>query len=200
MEIFRTQLRAILRAAHFGPVKLLLPMLGQVNDIVRTRALIAQCQYELESEGIPCGKNLPLGGMIEVPAAAIMAPILARELDFLSIGTNDLTQYTLAVDRGNEWLDDWYNPLHPAVLTLIAQTIDAGKAAGKPVSLCGEMAGEARYTRLLLALGLTDFSMHPRVLLEVHEAVSQCDFRRLRLLKSEILSGEHEDVLRLVAD
>lgn len=200
LEIFRTQLRAILRAAHFGPVKLLLPMLGQVNDIVRTRALIAQCQYELESEGIPCGKNLPLGGMIEVPAAAIMAPILARELDFLSIGTNDLTQYTLAVDRGNEWLDDWYNPLHPAVLTLIAQTIDAGKAAGKAVSLCGEMAGEARYTRLLLALGLTDFSMHPRVLLEVHEAVSQCDFRRLRLLKSEILSGEHEDVLRLVAD
>jgi phosphoenolpyruvate-protein phosphotransferase (PTS system enzyme I) len=199
-EIFRTQLRAILRAAHYGPVRLLLPMLAQVSDIVRTRALIAECQYELESQGVPCGKNLPLGGMIEVPAAAINAHILARELDFLSIGTNDLTQYTLAVDRGNEWLEDWYDPLHPAVLTLIAQTIDAGKAAGKSVSLCGEMAGEARYTRLLLALGLTDFSMHPRVLLEVHEAVSQSDFRRLSQFKQEILSGEHENVLKLIAD
>jgi phosphoenolpyruvate-protein phosphotransferase (PTS system enzyme I) len=199
-EMFRAQLRAILRAAHYGPVKLLLPMLGQVSDIVRTRALIAESQFELENDGIACGKNLPLGGMIEVPAAAITAHILARELDFLSIGTNDLTQYTLAVDRGNEWLEDWYNPLHPAVLQLISQTIDAGKAAGKPVSLCGEMAGEARYTRLLLALGLTDFSMHPRVLLEVHEAISRCDFRRLGQFKHDILSGEHDDVLRLLAD
>lgn len=199
-EIFRTQLRAILRAAHFGPVRILLPMLGQVSDVLRTRALIAECQYELESEGIECGKNLPLGGMIEVPAAAIIAGTLARELDFLSIGTNDLTQYTLAVDRGNEWLDDWYQPLHPAVLSLIAQTIEAGKAAGKSVSLCGEMAGEARYTRLLLALGLTEFSMHPRVLLEVQEAVSQADFRRLHQMKQDVLSGEYQDLLALLAD
>lgn len=200
LEMFRTQLRAILRAAHFGPVRILLPMLGQVSDVLRTRALIAECQYELESEGIDCGKNLPLGGMIEVPAAAIIAGSLARELDFLSIGTNDLTQYTLAVDRGNEWLDDWYQPLHPAVLCLIAQTIEAGKAAGKSVSLCGEMAGEARYTRLLLALGLTEFSMHPRVLLEVHEAVSQADFRRLNQMKQDVLSGEYHDLLALLAD
>lgn len=199
-EMFRTQLRAILRAAHFGPVRILLPMLGQVSDVLRTRALIAECQYELESEGIECGKNLPLGGMIEVPAAAIIAGSLARELDFLSIGTNDLTQYTLAVDRGNEWLEDWYQPLHPAVLCLIAQTIEAGKAAGKSVSLCGEMAGEARYTRLLLALGLTEFSMHPRVLLEVHEAVSQADFRRLNQMKQDVLSGEYQDLLALLAD
>ncbi len=199
-DSFRTQLRAILRAAAHGPVRLLLPMLGQLSDVHRVKAMLAECQYDLESQGVVCGKNLLLGGMIEVPAAAIIAPQLARELDFLSIGTNDLTQYTLAVDRCNEELEDWYNPLHPAVLQLIAQTIDAGKACGKPVSLCGEMAGESRYTRLLLALGLQDFSMHPRVLLEVHEAISLCEIKKLERMKDEVLFGEHEDILGLLAD
>jgi phosphoenolpyruvate-protein phosphotransferase (PTS system enzyme I) len=199
LALYRTQLRAILRAAAFGPVRLLLPMLGQVQDILRTRELIAECQYELESQGLRCGKNLPLGGMIEVPAAAIAAPLFARELDFMSIGTNDLTQYTLAVDRGNEKLADWYNPLHPAVLRLLAMVIDAGNAAGKTVALCGEMAGEVRYTKLLLALGLRDFSMNPRVLLEVQDAISRIDLAHLSKLRDAVLSGEHEDVLSLVS-
>ena len=199
LELFRTQLRAILRAAAFRPVRLLLPMLGQVQDVIKTRALIAECQYELEAQGLRCGKNLPLGGMIEVPAAAISAPLFARELDFMSIGTNDLTQYTLAVDRGNERLADWYNPLHPAVLRLLAMVIDAGNAANKPVALCGEMAGEVRYCKLLLALGLRDLSMNPRVILEVHDAISRVDLARISQLRSDILSGEHENVLALVA-
>jgi phosphoenolpyruvate-protein phosphotransferase (PTS system enzyme I) len=197
--LFKAQLRAILRAAAHGPVRILLPMLTNLSEVQRTRAMIAECQFELESEGVRCGRDLPLGGMVEVPAAAINAHNLARELDFLSIGTNDLTQYTLAVDRGNEWVDEWYEPLHPAVLQLMAQTIDAGIAVGKPVSLCGEMAGEAKYTRLLLALGLTDFSMHPRVLLEVHEAVSSAHQGKLRQLRDDVLSGDYEDVLKLVA-
>lgn len=200
LNIFRTQLRAALRAAALGPVRILLPMLSNARDVIRTRELIAQCQYDLESEGIACGKSLLVGGMIEVPAAAIAAALLARELDFLSIGTNDLTQYTLAVDRGNEWLNNWYEPLHIAVLRLLATVIDAGASAGKSVSLCGEMAGEVRYTPLLLALGLREFSMHPRVLLEVQEAISRCDLKRLSSMRSELLSGEHEDPLRLLAD
>jgi phosphoenolpyruvate-protein phosphotransferase (PTS system enzyme I) len=197
-DLFRTQLRAILRAGAHGPIRLLLPMLGQLGDVHRTRALLAECQFELESQGIRCARNIQVGGMIEVPAAAVAASIFARELDFLSIGTNDLTQYTLAVDRGNDKLSDWYDPLHVSVLRLLAMVFDAGNAAGKSVSLCGEMAGESSYTKLLLALGLRDFSMNPRRILEIHETIGKVELARITHLRNEILSGEHENVLALV--
>lgn len=198
-ELFRTQLRATLRAAAYGPVRLMLPMLVSVAEVLKVRQLLAECAAELEAAGVPHQAGLPLGGMIEVPAAAVTAPLLMEVLDFASIGTNDLIQYLLAVDRGNEWVTPWYDPLHPAVLRLIAGVIDAGRSAGKPVSMCGEMASEARYTRVLLALGLTEFSMHPRMLLEVKEAIMGADLTALGTRRNLVLGGGPE-LLRLLQD
>ena len=132
---------------------------------------MAETRQELRDRGLAFDEKLPIGGMIEVPAAAVCAPQFARYLDFLSIGTNDLIQYTLAIDRVDDEINYLYDPLHPAVLMLIHNTIRAGRKAGIPVSLCGEMAGDPRYTRLLLRLGLTEFSMHPTGLLEIKRAV-----------------------------
>jgi phosphoenolpyruvate-protein phosphotransferase (PTS system enzyme I) len=199
-KIFKTQLRASLRASAHGPIRLLLPMIGRLQDIAEARSVLSAAQAELTEAGIAFDPQIPLGGMIEVPAAALMARQFARALDFLSIGTNDLTQYTLAVDRGNQELASLVDPLHPAILQLIASVIAAGAAEGKAVALCGEMAGEVRYTRLLLALGLRDFSMHPRVLLEVQEVIAECSARKLTALRDEVLDGEHENVLRFLAE
>jgi phosphotransferase system enzyme I (PtsI) len=196
-ELFRTQLRAALRAAVHGPVRLMLPMLVSPSEVLKVRLLLAECVAELGDAGVEHQPRIALGGMIEVPAAAVAAPLLMDVLDFASIGTNDLIQYSLAVDRGNEWVNPWYDPLHPAILRLISWVIEAGQAAGKPVSMCGEMAGEARYTRLLLALGLTEFSMHPRVLLEVKEAIMGADLAALGAKRSVVLSAP-QDALRLL--
>jgi len=192
VDMFKAQLRAALRAATCGPLRIMLPMLIEVNEVLKVRRLLAECAAELSEQGIPHQAALPIGGMIEVPAAAIIAPQLMEVLDFASIGTNDLAQYTLAVDRGNEWVNPWYDPLHPAVLRLISMTIDAGRAAGKPVAMCGEMAGEARYTKLLLALGLREFSMHPRVLLEVKETVRSVSLADLEAKRSHVLHAPSE--------
>lgn len=182
-ELLRTQLSAALRAAEHGPVRLLLPMLTHVSEVVETRRLLDECRQRLGSQ---CA--IELGGMIEVPAAALSIDAFLDHLDFVSIGTNDLVQYTLAVDRGNQALGRWHDPLHPAVIELIARVIGAGERRRKPVSLCGEMAGETRHTNLLLALGLRDFSMHPRVLLEVKEALRGADVGQLSELRHEILN------------
>ena len=158
-------------------------------------------KQELRDRGLAFDERLPVGGMIEIPAAAVCADQFARYLDFLSIGTNDLIQYTLAIDRVDDQINYLYDPLHPAVLTLIRHTLRAGRKAGIPVSLCGEMAGDPRYTRLLLGLGLTEFSMHPSNLLEVKRAIQNSDIGELtgtiqRLLRTtdadkyaEILKG-----------
>ncbi len=200
-ELFRTQVRAILRAALEGPVLLLLPMLGGPEDVRRARTLIREAEDELRASGTPFQENVKVGGMIEVPAAALSVTRMAEMLDFLSIGTNDLVQYTLAIDRGNQGVSRWYQPMHPAVLRLISAVIDTGRAMGKPVSLCGEMAGEVRYTPLLLALGLTDFSLHPRGLLEVKEALSKLQRKPLLALKRTIIeAATAEDVAALVKD
>lgn len=197
-ELFRTQLKAALRAAVHGPVRLMLPMLVSVGEVLKVRQLLAECIDDLDRAGIRHQARLALGGMIEVPAAAVAAPALMQVLDFASIGTNDLVQYTLAVDRGNEWVSGWYDPLHPAVLRLLSWILDAGRDAGKPVAMCGEMAGEVRYTRLLLALGLTEFSMHPRVLLEVKEAVLGADLAQLQARRAAVLDAP-QDALKLLA-
>ena len=178
-ELFRTQLRALLRASAYGTIKLMLPMISNVEELLRSRALIREVMDELAARNIAFDPDIAVGAMIEVPAAALAAPLLAQHCDFFSIGTNDLIQYTLAIDRVDDEVNYLYDPLHPAVLRLIAMTIDAGRDAGIPVSMCGEMAGDARYTRLLLALGLREYSMHPSSILEIKRIVLDSDLSEL---------------------
>jgi phosphoenolpyruvate-protein phosphotransferase (PTS system enzyme I) len=185
--LFRPQLRAILRASVRGPVRLLLPMLCTLQELNQVLVLLEECKRELKQQGLKYDPALPVGAMIEVPATAICADIFARHLDFLSLGTNDLIQYTLAIDRIDDEVNYLYNPLHPAVLHLIHRTIVAGEKAGTAVSMCGEMAGDVRYTRLLLALGLRDFSMHPASLLEVKHVITSSNQQKLAGLAQQIL-------------
>jgi len=172
-ELFRPQLRAILRVSALGPVRLMIPMLTTLAELDAVLALVAQVRRELTAEGHPFDPDLPIGGMVEVPAAALCAEAFARRLDFLSIGTNDLTQYTLAVDRMDDSVSYLYDPTHPAVLRLIRMTIEAGQRTGTTVAMCGELAADPSYTRLLLGLGLREFSMQPEALLAVKEVVRQ---------------------------
>lgn len=187
--MFRTQLRAILRAAAHGPVRLMFPMLAHRLEIQQTLAQVAQARQELQAQGQPFGP-VQLGAMIEVPAAAIMVDYFLQHFDFLSIGTNDLIQYTLAIDRADEAVAHLYDPLHPAVLQLVAQVIAAGQAAGKPVCVCGEMAGDVSMTRLLLGLGLRSFSMHPAQLLAVKQEVLRADTRKLAPWVAQVLQAD----------
>jgi phosphotransferase system enzyme I (PtsI) len=189
-HIFHTQFRALLRASHYGNIKILIPMLTSLAELRQTKLLLAQAKQSLEKEQIPFNKNIELGGMIEVPAAAINAKAFARELDFLSIGTNDLTQYTLAVDRTDSSVAHLYNSLHPSVLHLIANTIIAGAKFNKTVSVCGEMAGDTQLTKLLLGMGLRQFSMHPSQVLSVKQKILQSNLDKLTKSVSRILKME----------
>ena len=186
--LFRPQLRAILRASALGNVRIMVPMLSSLNEILRVLELIEELKAELKQQGVSFDPAIPVGGMIEVPAAAVSADLFAPHLDFLSIGTNDLIQYTLAIDRIDDAVNYLYDPLHPSVLRLIATTIKAGDAAGIPVAMCGEMAGDTRYTRLLLGLGLTEFSMHPSVLLEVKKIVRESRVAELQAFARHVMS------------
>ncbi|MDP3679019.1 MAG: phosphoenolpyruvate--protein phosphotransferase [Methylotenera sp.] len=170
-QIFHTQLRALLRASHFGNVKILIPMLCTLAELRQTKLLLERAKLSLRKENIPFDENIALGGMIEIPAAAINAEAFANELDFLSIGTNDLIQYTLAIDRTDDAVAHLYNPLHPSVLKLISMTIKAGTKLGKSVSVCGEMAGDVKLTKLLIGMGLRQFSMHPSHILSIKQQV-----------------------------
>lgn len=170
--LFLPQLRAILRASAYGPVRMMIPMLSSEGELLQVLRLVKEEKRTLQRDGIRFDPAMPIGGMIEIPAAALAADSLARHLDFLSIGTNDLIQYTLAVDRLDEEVTYLYDPLHPAILRLIRMTISAGRRAGIPVAMCGEMAGDPYYTRLLLGLGLRELSMYPATLLEVKRVVN----------------------------
>ncbi len=199
--LFRPQVRAILRVAALGPVRMMLPMLSSINELRQVLALIDGVKEELRREGVAFNPDMPIGGMIEVPAAALAAPAFARHLDFLSIGTNDLIQYTLAIDRVDEEVSYLYDPLHPAVLKLIRQTIDAGARAGIPVSMCGEMAGDPRYIPLLLGMGLRQLSIQPRALLEAKRVVRSCDIQRLRAAAERLFLGiDQEDIGALLSE
>jgi phosphotransferase system enzyme I (PtsI) len=178
-SMFRTQLRAILRASAFGKIKIMYPMISSVPELIQAQALLTQCKQELDKEGIEYDRRIETGAMVEIPASAICAEMLAQHVDFLSIGTNDLIQYTLAVDRIDDQVNYLYDPLHPAVLRLIHMTLEAGKKHNIPVSMCGEMAGDPRYTRLLLAMGLEHFSMHPNALLEIKKVINETDLSQL---------------------
>ena len=175
------QIRAILRASARGPVRILIPMLTNLVEVDQCLQMIEQIKVSLREDNIDFDEATPVGGMIEVPAAAIAAEQFAERLDFLSIGTNDLIQYTLAIDRIDDQVNYLYDPLHPAVLTLIKGTIEAGQKSGIPVTMCGEMAGDERYVRLLVGLGLTDFSMPPNLILETKRNLIAC--RRSSLKK-----------------
>jgi phosphoenolpyruvate-protein phosphotransferase (PTS system enzyme I) len=187
--MFRTQLRAILRAAAHGKVNLLIPMLCAVSEIRKTLRQLDLARAELDNRGAVYG-DVQLGAMIEIPAAAMSLPAFLKYFDFLSIGTNDLIQYTLAIDRADESVAHLYDPLHPAVLQLIAQTIAACHAQGKGVSVCGEMAGDVTMTRLLLGMGLRTFSMHPAQVLAVKQEVLRSDTSKLKALAQRVLCSD----------
>jgi phosphotransferase system enzyme I (PtsI) len=185
--LFRSQLRALLRASAYGKVNILVPMVGFREEVRAVRSLLDQCARELETEGHAVAKKVALGVMIEVPAAALALSSFGREVDFLSIGTNDLVQYLLAIDRGNDAVATQSSPLHPAVLRVLREILQYGQRRGLSTSVCGEMAGDPIYTRLLLALGLTEFSLHPNTLLEVRAIIRDSDLAALRRLGSRLL-------------
>ncbi len=191
--LFMPQLRAILRASAIGPVRLMIPMLSSTEEILQVINIVDNIKMELRRLKIDYDENIPVGGMIEVPAAAITSHLFARHLDFLSIGTNDLIQYTLAIDRIDEDVNYLYKPSHPSVLFLIRKIIEAGENAGIPVAMCGEMAGDPEYTRLLLGLGLREFSMQPNAILEVKNIINHSRISTLESASLDVLQCEHAD-------
>jgi len=179
-SIIVPQLRAILRASAKGPLKIMFPMLTTVPELLQAKQLLETTKENMRSKGYKFDENIPVGGMIEVPAAAISASHFAEHLDFLSIGTNDLIQYTLAIDRIDDQVNYLYDPINPSVLALIKMIIDAGIKHKIPVTMCGEMAGNSNYTRLLLGLGLREFSMPPNSILEIKSVLRQTRLSNVR--------------------
>jgi len=179
-QVFCAQLRAILRASGYGPVRVLVPMVTVAAEMLSVRRLLERCAREVRAAGHPIAENVELGAMIEVPAAALAIDTLLPVVDFCSVGTNDLIQYLLAVDRGNDALGPLCSPIHPAVTRVLRDVLAACAAAGKPVAVCGELAGDPRHTRFLLELGLTEFSMHPGNMLEVRHAIREVELAQLR--------------------
>jgi phosphotransferase system enzyme I (PtsI) len=194
-QLFLTQLRAILRASAFGKVRILIPMLAHAFEIDQSLAMIAQAKAELREANIKFDADVEVGAMIEIPAAALALPMFVKRMDFLSIGTNDLIQYTLAIDRVDYEVAHLYNPLHPAVLQLIAMTISAGHKAGIDVAVCGEMAGDVKLTRLLLGLGLREFSMHPAQLLAVKQEILNSDLGLIAPCARKIMRSMEPEVI-----
>jgi phosphotransferase system enzyme I (PtsI) len=199
-RLFITQLRAILRASHYGKVRILVPMLASSSEIDQTLATIEQAKESLREQSIPFDPDVQVGGMIEIPAAVIAMDAFLSRLDFLSIGTNDLIQYTLAVDRADEAVAHLYNPLHPAVIRLLAQAIGTANKANKPIAVCGEMAGEVDLTRLLLGLGLRNFSMHPAHLLTVKQRVLTSDAAAAKAIVDRIRRADSADRIATLVD
>ena len=198
--LFRPQLRAILRASAHGDVRIMLPMLTNLWEVEQAQAMIERCKQELQAEGIAFNPQLPVGGMIEVPAAALAAEAFAKALDFLSIGTNDLIQYTLAIDRIDDEVNYLYDPFHPAVLQLISQVIAAARKHDTPLSMCGEMAGDARFVPLLLGMGLRSLSMQPAGLLDVKQQLLAHRLHELQDKAGDFLRNmHHEDPLSLLS-
>jgi phosphotransferase system enzyme I (PtsI) len=195
-QLFHRQLRAILRASHYGRIKILVPMLSTLHEVSQTLHLIGEAKRSLEQDGIPYDARIAVGGMIEVPAAALSLAAFVKRLDFVSIGTNDLIQYTLAIDRTDDSVAHLYDPLHPAVLALVAQVIRGAHKLGKPVAVCGEMAGDVKLTRVLLGFGLRQFSMHPAHLLSIKQQVLRSDLEEVTQLANRMLKTEEPEKLQ----
>ncbi|WP_202839485.1 phosphoenolpyruvate--protein phosphotransferase [Luteimonas saliphila] len=194
-DVFETQLRAILRASGYGPLRVLVPMISGREEVLAVASLLRRIARDLRSEGHEIAEHVPFGAMIEVPAAALALPCFIADVDFISIGTNDLTQYLLAADRGNDALGELYSPLHPAMLRLLHQVIRTARSRAKPVAVCGEMAGDAMLTPLLLALGLEEFSLHPATMLEVRRAVRAQRLDALRASAPALLRCRDRDAI-----
>jgi len=186
-EIFKVQLRAILRASIFGNIRIMFPMVSQVEEIVQAKRMFQEAAESLDKEGIPFAKDIQIGAMIEVPSAVFMAEVFAKEVDFFSLGTNDLIQYSFAVDRVNKQVADLYQPLHPVVLKMIKQVVEAGKEAGIEVALCGEMAADPINLPVLLGLGLDNISMNPISIPAIKNLVSSLSFQECRCFVKEVL-------------
>jgi phosphotransferase system enzyme I (PtsI) len=195
-HMFHAQLRAILRASHHGRIRLLIPMLAHAHEVSQTLAAIDRAKASLDEDGVPYDRGLQIGGMIEVPGAALALGWFLKKLDFVSIGTNDLIQYTLAIDRTDDQVAHLYDPLHPAVLQLIALTIRTAQKAKRPVAVCGEMAGDIAATRLLLGFGLREFSMHPAQLLEIKQAVLRSSLDESKATAARILRTQDPEKRR----
>jgi phosphotransferase system enzyme I (PtsI) len=186
-QMFLAQLRAILRASRHGRVRILLPMVAHVHEVEQALAFIEQAKQQLDDKGVPYDKGIEVGGMIEIPAAALALPMFMKRLDFLSLGTNDLIQYTLAIDRTDDAVAHLYDPLHPAVLHLVAHVIQTATRGEVPVAVCGEMAGDLALTRLLLGFGLRNFSMHPAQLPAIKERVLRTNLAEAQPLAQKVL-------------
>ena len=196
-HLFMTQLRAILRASQYGKVKILIPMLCSIYELTQVLQLIARAKESLRVERVQFDDNVAVGGMIEIPAAALSIAAFADRLDFLSIGTNDLIQYTLAIDRADDAVSHLYDPTHPAVLKLLALSIKGANKAGIPIAVCGEMAGEVAFTRVLLGLGLREFSMHPNHLLAVKQRVLTSDVPQLEITANKMIKTDDPDKIAM---
>jgi phosphotransferase system enzyme I (PtsI) len=197
-ERFLSQLRALLRASHYGKINILIPMLASSRELDQTLGMLAQAKQSLDDQGLPYDRDVRIGGMIEVPAAALALGIFTRKLDFLSIGTNDLIQYTLAVDRTDDAVAHLYDPLHPAILSLLAHVLRTAEKAKVPVALCGEMAGDLTLTRLLLGLGLRQYSMHSAHLLDVKQRILQSSAAHLKPLALRMLRESDPERLTML--
>jgi phosphotransferase system enzyme I (PtsI) len=192
-DLFRAQLRALLRASEYGDLRIMLPLINDISEVVRTRDLLDQCVAELAAEGNPVRRPYILGAMIETPAAAVIAEELARHVDFFSIGTNDLVQYTLAVDRGNSRLATLYNPFHPAVVRLIHSISRAGRAAGIEVSVCGELAAHPLGAFMLIGMGIEALSVGPAALAEIKKLIRSVSRSRAQAAAEEVLHASSAD-------
>jgi phosphotransferase system enzyme I (PtsI) len=198
-EIFKTQLKAILRANKYGNISLMFPMVSSISELKQAEEILDQCCQELTEAGVEFDREMPLGVMIEVPSAAINSASFAKECDFFSIGTNDLIQYTLAVDRGNDHVVDYYQPLDPAVLNLISITIENAKKQNIALSICGEMASEIEYIPLLIGLGTTEFSVSPGTYLKVKDKIMQTDYAEAKsLAKKALAAATADDVAKII--
>jgi len=195
-EIFKTQLRAILRASIYGNAKIMYPMVSGSEEVRRANSILSEAKQELKTEGISFDENLEVGIMVEIPSAAVTADILAKEVDFFSIGTNDLIQYTLAVDRMNEHISHLYEPLHPAVLRLIKNVIDASHNAGKWTGMCGEMAGDTSATAILLGMGLDEFSMSASSIPQVKKIIRSLTYEEAKQIAQKALSMDKPEEIR----
>jgi phosphotransferase system enzyme I (PtsI) len=200
LSLFKPQLRAIYRAAVHGQVKMMIPMVSNLDELDQLFVLLEEVKQELASQGLEFESSVPVGGMVEVPAAAIAADLFADRLDFMSIGTNDLIQYTLAIDRIDDEVNYLYDPLHPAILRLIQTTLNAGESAGIPVSMCGEMAGDVKYTRILLGMGLRDFSMDPAVMMEVKHQIRLTDLGQVKPKVEALLQTRDQKKMKQLVD
>jgi phosphotransferase system enzyme I (PtsI) len=199
-KMFLRQLRAILRASPYGNLKILIPMLSSVHEINQTLNLIEDAKRSLIEDNIAFDPKVPVGAMIEIPAAALLMNVFTRRFDYLSVGTNDLIQYTRAIDRTDDEVAHLYDPLHPAILNLLAHIIRASTRARVPVAVCGEMAGDVRMTRVLLGFGLRQFSMHPAHLLHVKQQVLKSDLAHAKTLAQKLLRGDDPEKMQGILD